>query len=173
LTSRRDPASKQEAILDLVGRRPGIHKSEICRCLGMSWGAVSYHIPNLRKRGRLLIVSKGREARLFPPGIPAHQMAWMSRLNNEIDAAIIGHLINSPSECANDISQALGLGLQLIRRHLTTLTEEGLVKTEGEYARRFRLEPTVAMESFRDSKDLEAHRGNPGVPAIRPEALGR
>lgn len=145
MSKLRDPTAKQNSILAIVAQRPGIHKSEICRSLGLSWGTLSYHLRRLKARGEMVIVASGRETRLFPPRIPQAQFQMLARLHNPVDAAIIGQLSGAPTLRADDLSANLGLSLQVIRRHLATLVHEGLVTPDGDYARRFQLVPSTSV----------------------------
>lgn len=136
----RDPTGKRQSILDLVAQRPGVHKSLLCRILGLSWGTASHHIRHLHKKSRLAIVKSGREVRLYPPGTPPRHLLWLAHLHNDVDAAIMRQLAMVPDLRARELSLSVGRSAHIIRRHLTTLVDEGLVVPAGAYNRRFRLD---------------------------------
>lgn len=138
--TRQAAAVKRQEIIDLVRANPGIHKSLICRQLELSWGTATHHVQQLEKQGILRSYTSGRELRLFYFDVPPQQLTWIAQLQNDVKAAIVELLQESPSLGAAELSEALGISAKVIRRHLTSLVDTGLVVSKAGGTKSFRLD---------------------------------
>ena len=126
-------------MLSAIARNPGIHKSELRRLLGLGWGTVAYHIHALQGKGRIKVLSQGREVRLFPTGVSPQQMAWLCASRNPVHASILDRLAQKPGVRASELGATLGISANNVRRHLGAMGESGIVGWKGTHGRRYYL----------------------------------
>lgn len=133
------PQNRQK-ILELIGSSPGIHKSEICRKLGSSWGTTTHHIGVLA--GRDLIYGTRIGTRIhftsYDP-IPERriQSALMMPHSREILRLFKANRVLGPTQ----VCTKLGLGRKVVRSHVVALLQDGLLDSDGGYHPRFWLPP--------------------------------
>lgn len=139
--TERDGDATRDRIESLVRQEPGLHKSALCRELGLGWGTVGHHLRILRSQGRLHSVREGRELRIYPAGVPADDMRLMVMLRDDTALEILQHLNDQPGGRLTDIARALGLSRKVVRRHLDNLEVEELVQPRGEFQRRYHIGP--------------------------------
>lgn len=145
MTQDRDGAATRDRIIDVVREDPGVHKSELCRRLGLGWGTVSYHVRVLEKERRLRSWSRGREVHVFPARVPDGQMRWLAALREGMGTSIVETLVRMPDARVKELSGSLGVSRKVIQRHLTVLDEAGVVRHDGSHQPRYRIEDdTVA-----------------------------
>lgn len=151
-------------IMKVVEEHPGVHKSELCRQVGLGWGTVSYHLRLLERARRLQTVSGKREVRVFLGNIPQERMKALAALQGEGGQAVAGLLADRPGVRQADICRALGASRKLIRRHLEVLQKEGLITSEGN--RRARYLPTAMLNDLMREEEVPAPA--PPAPPAEP-----
>ncbi len=120
-------------------QQPGIHKSALCRSIELGWGTVSHHLRVLEQTKQIQMVTMAREVHVFPSGVPEQHMRWLATLRQGAGGAIVGALRGHPGAGLKELSEALGASRKVIRRHLTLLDEQGLVRQDGNHRPRYSL----------------------------------
>lgn len=156
-TGPKSGDAARSLIMKVVAEKPGVHKSELCRQVGLGWGTVSYHLRLLEKTRRLQTVTGTREVRVFPGNVPEARTKALAALQGESGHAVADMLADRPGSRQSDICRALGASRKLIRRHLEALQREGLVTAEGN--RRARYLPTPMLTDLLKSEDEAAPTG--------------
>ncbi|MHB8632845.1 MAG: ArsR family transcriptional regulator [Thermoplasmatota archaeon] len=148
---KEGPATR-DLVLGLVEREPGIHKSALKRELGLGWGTISYHLEMLRRRGAIKMRAQGRQVGVFPSRVPDGHMPWLAALREAVPQGILTRLAERPEARIDELSEDLGLSRRIVRRHLTDLTAQGLVRGPlGVSRNRFRLgEGDALVASLKD-----------------------
>lgn len=134
-------ASSRERLLDLIRRRPGLHKSALCAETGLAWGTVDYHL-RLLERGNL--VSRhcaGRTTRLFPSDLRQSQ-SLLAALADHTSARILATLRKEPQRMSA-LSDRLRLAPKVVRRHLVRLQRDGLLVRDGAHRPVYRVREAV------------------------------
>ena len=153
-------------MLSAIARNPGIHKSELRRLLGLGWGTVAYHIHSLQGKGRIKVLSQGREVRLFPTGVSPHQMAWLCAARNPVHASILDRLAQKPGVRASELGAALGISANNVRRHLGAMGESGIVGWQGTHGRRYFLtDPQSPVAGMAPAPPRAAPAPQPSAPS--------
>lgn len=127
-SAQRDGARTRKRICDAVRRQPGIHKSALTEELGLGWGTISYQLRLLCQQGTLRSWSRGREVRVFPANFPPDRLRWLSALHNAPAAAIITRLADRPGQGVQGLARAMDVSARVLRRHLSMLRDEGIVR---------------------------------------------
>jgi predicted transcriptional regulator len=122
-----DGDATRQVILNLLQQHPGLHKSELARALGLGWGTISYHLQVLCQTGAVQQMRRGRRLRLFPGGMDEKQMRLLCAMRQDVQNDILKALTFSPGAAAESLADELGLSRRLIRRHLASLEEDGIV----------------------------------------------
>jgi len=149
----------RQRVLDRIAREPGIHKSALQRDLGLGWGTISYHLEGLRRAGLVKSLTRGRQVRIFPAGVPESQMRWLAALREDVPQGIVGRLAQDPGTGLGELAADLGVSRRLIRRHLTSLAEDGIVA-----AGPFGVEPGFRLEDPRMLDGLRRHLPAEALP---------
>ncbi|MHB1260467.1 MAG: winged helix-turn-helix transcriptional regulator [Thermoplasmatota archaeon] len=156
----RDGHATREAILSVIAETPGIHKRAICQELDLGWGTVSHHVQVLMRAKRLKEWRGDRLVHYFPAVVPEANIPWLLALRDADARTIVGHLENRPWRGVAGLSNDLGIGRKAVRRHLTTLSESGMLEEDGSYHPRFRLQE--AQRGILERLGLR--RSDPGTP---------
>lgn len=122
--------------MELVRENRGIHKSQICRVTGLSWGTVTHH---------LRVLQSANLVRCFHVGRRAHFATVEEVRTNRLGRALFlphaqtilrlmeeGEVLGPAA-----LAQRLDLSAKVIRRHCQMLIEDGHLATDGEYHPRF------------------------------------
>lgn len=143
--------------------------SELMRDLGVGWGTIAYHVHALRRQGRVVLFSPGREARLFPAGVSNGEVVRISADRDPASAAILSCLAAHPGSRAAEIASRLARHPHTVRRQLNALQRLGLVQANGSYGRRYFLQEAqpTAIGTFLDAVSHE------GQGAGRPRRGGQ
>lgn len=160
-TKRSGPTTRQR-VLACVQAKPGIYKNKLCREMGLSWGTVTYHVAVLARRRQVRIVTLGKEARLFAVDVPERHLRWLAALSEEASVPILVRLSERPGASVADLSASLGFSHKILRRHLTLLTEEGLVAHDGQSRRRYHVDAQEALDLVQPRDPGDAPAGRPG-----------
>jgi DNA-binding transcriptional ArsR family regulator len=124
-------APAQRRLVEVVAARPGLTKSDLCRELDLAWGTVSYHIRVLGEQGLLALMRDGRQLRLYPPGTRRREMRWLAVLSDEVPELIARSLMQGPGRLV-EIARRVGRSRTLVRHHMTSLGEAGVVDKDGQ-----------------------------------------
>lgn len=127
----RDGEKTRERMLEAILQDPGIHLAELGKRLGLSWSTVSYHARQLAKQGRIQVEKGFRERRLYGPQVPALHKPWLAALRDEDTTRVLHALLEAPAS-VRQLGASLGLSHKVIRRHLATLEQSGLVHRRGD-----------------------------------------
>jgi DNA-binding transcriptional ArsR family regulator len=136
-------------IMAYILTNPGVYLREISDDLGLSLGAVQYHIWALTKAGQLEEFRSGRYRRFF--GAARYQEAErivLSLLRQGTDGRILATLAEEPLP-HKGLAAALGLTSQALTWHMKRLRAMGLVETQPSGGRerwRYCLEGSVQRE---------------------------
>jgi predicted transcriptional regulator len=139
VSPERDGELTRARILAHIEGDPGVHKSALCRELGLGWGTVCYHVRVLGESGHINAFTHGREVFLFPGRVAEQQMRWIAALREDVGKHILDELGQQPGSRLKDLSESLGRSRKVIRRHLTLLDEAGLVDRRGQHQARYSL----------------------------------
>ena len=101
---------------------------------------MSHHLKVLARQKRIVSYGIGKEVRLFTGGLGEGHARWLSVLGDWPASGIVDRLRETPGQRLVDLSSSLGISRKVIRRHLTLLDEEGLVRNDGEAHPRYRLQ---------------------------------
>jgi predicted transcriptional regulator len=141
----RDGPATRARILEFIRANPGLHKSEVCRQLGLSWGTVGYHMRALESSGLVKPMAERREVRFFAAGTPERHMRWIAALRQAQGTDVLGSLARSPGRGIAELSRELLTSRKVVRRHLTTLDEAGILADDGGARPRFLLGDDEAL----------------------------
>lgn len=122
----------RQEILRLLAERPGMNQHQLSQELGVNHNVVVYHVKRMQRFG-LLETRPGvrqRETLCFRPEDVSLWDVESTRflLGRAPALGVAQFLAANPGAEANAISQALGLTVPTVRRHLNTLEEEELVQ---------------------------------------------
>lgn len=128
---RPDGERTRARIKQVIAEEPGIHKSELCRRLGMAWGTISHHLRIMAHDDDVLVTAAAGRSRAFPPTIPSEYHRSLAALRSDPNAEVYGLLRDRPLGIQG-LCQELGISRKVARRCLTTLEEVGLVERDGD-----------------------------------------
>lgn len=123
-------ATRQQ-ILDLLREHPGLHKSEIARRTGISWGNVGHHLERLQQERLLRPFREGRRVHWFPPDLSARHHYGLSILNNDYVGEAIQSLRHQPGLTLHGLAEQLDISQKVASRVLRQLEEAGYVRHQG------------------------------------------
>lgn len=131
--------SIREHIREEILNHPGTYRKQLCRRLGISWGAVSYHIQILKATG--VVMEHGHRGRhlLFPDGFPRDARRRASALSGPRRKRLFDILQRDGRQGIQALSKRLGLSREVIRRILEDFQEQGLVRREPGHHGKFML----------------------------------
>jgi len=105
---------------------------------------VTYHLRVLERGGQVRSIARGRQVNVFPAGVPEQHMRWLSALRE--DVGILSALSGDTEPRIGDLSAELGVPRRVIRRHLATLQEDGLVSQDEGRVRLAERGPPAPLE---------------------------
>ena len=122
-------------ILNTIFVEPGIHKSEICRRTGLGWGTVGYHLHKLRVDKYISTVRANGRLITIPREIPHGDALTVHALRQPPTRSILRHLLEARQGTVG-LSNEFGMSRKVMRRHLSTLADAGLIaRGEGHRGR--------------------------------------
>jgi DNA-binding MarR family transcriptional regulator len=139
------------AVFMEVARRPGVRFEELRRALGLSLGALSYHIGVLERERYIRSVRQWTHRRFFTmgSGMPVPAPATVIDRIGDI-------LLATPGLTVAEVARRLGISRQLARYHLSALERRGFVR---------RIPGTAAVRYALTAKALQpAEPKPPGSP---------
>ncbi len=142
--------SARQEILDAIEQFPGIHKTALCKEVGLAWGTICYHIDSLVKSGLVSAMTTGREMHLFPPTVAPERMRWLTALRSDVARMLVEILRRRPEATIQDFSNLTGASRKVVGRQIAKLQEAGLVINKGTRRPRFSLDPAAWYVVKRD-----------------------
>jgi DNA-binding MarR family transcriptional regulator len=127
-------APARARLLALVQTDPGIHKSDLCRMAGLSWGSVSHHLQVLLREGLVRVHTVGKRTLVFPPDVDECHWSALCALRDARAVAVVEALRKQPRARLGQLQEALRLDAKTVRRLLQRLEQAAIVQKHG-YAR--------------------------------------
>lgn len=127
----RAGAQTRREILALVAADPGIHKSDLCRTLALSWGSISHHVAVLQRAGDLRVQALGRKSLLFPASVGDDEWTALSALRDDRASAVVELLRARPRLRLAELREVLELDAKKLRRILLRLERAKVVRKLG------------------------------------------
>ena len=141
-------------ILALVQADPGIHKSDLCRMAGLSWGSVSHHLNAMVRQGMVRLHTVGKKTLVFPPEIDEGEWSALCAMRDARAVAVVDALRSHRRARLGELQASVGIDAKTLRRLLQRLESAAIVQKHG-YARpQFSLrgpDPPMAMSASSDS----------------------
>lgn len=116
-------------ILQAIQAEPGIHKSELCRRTGLGWGTVGFHIHKLCAARKISALRANGRLILLPMDAPADATLAIKALRHAPARMILEQLTRERLGMM-DLSKEFGLSRKVMRRHLNSLADLGLIRRE-------------------------------------------
>ena len=119
----------RKKIFELIEKRPGLHKREIARAMGMSLSTIDYHLHHMEKKGLVEARLDGKYKRYFirKEGKKEDKRIF-SMLRQEVPRRILLFLISHPKAIHKEICEHIGKAPSTISFHMKKLIKEGLVE---------------------------------------------
>jgi len=167
--SRKVPENEnRKKIYACIKDCPGISTPQIAGAIGMSRGAVAYHLSRLRSREKIKkLYARGYVGYLTSDRelSPNEELALL-HMQNDTEKEILFLLLNTPDLSQSELAAAIGISGPAISWHMMRLGSDGIIQSSivGRETR-YRLMPGVPAiltnwtEYDRDTRDYE------GVPA--------
>jgi len=116
-------------IYNLIEKKPGLHKREIARAVGMSLSTIDYHLHYMEKRGLVEARIDGKYKRYFvkKDGRKEDRKIF-SMLRQEVPRRILIFLLSHPKAIHKEICHHIGKAPSTISFHMKKLVKEGLVE---------------------------------------------
>ncbi len=127
INREKDGDASRQRILAAIQAEPGIHAADLEERVELAWSTISYHARVLEKRGLISTEKSNREKRLFPTTIPATQHTWFAALRDDDTNSVLKRILTTEDQGLPELSADLGLPQKVMRRHLSTLKDAGLV----------------------------------------------
>jgi predicted transcriptional regulator len=124
-------------ILRFVEEYPGAMKSSLHESLGISWGALTYHLNVMHADGRIHLVKQASQLHVYTVTRPLEQLRQQSLLRDELVQRILKHLQDNPGDQLLTMSAALCVSRKTVRRMLGLMLDVGLVEAEGKRKRMY------------------------------------
>lgn len=158
----KDGDATRARIMAAIRNTPGIHMAQLSERTGLAWSTVDYHLRVLRRSGVVRFQKRDRECHVFPEGFPVEREPWFAALRDDDTSRVLRYLLESPGLSVPRLSEDLGKTRKVMRRHLATLVDSGLVSRRGGVRPVF--EPNVEAIRLLRPETL----GAPGVPLDSP-----
>ncbi len=148
----RHGSQTRHKVWTIIQADPGVHKSDICRLTGLSWGTVSHHISRLHGSGRIRLHRMNNRALLFPLDVPRERWEEMAVLRNPQAVQVLDLLVREPRATVPRLAELLGASAKSIRRTLANLQNAGLIAKRGQVRPQFR------VTTGAPARELDAHQ---------------
>lgn len=150
-------AGTRDRLMSLIRADPGVHKSDLCRMTGLSWGSISHHLQVLGRHRRIQLHMAGKRTMVFPAEVRQELWSALSALRDPRAAATVDHLKAVGRASLKEMAAHLGTDAKTTRRILQRLEEVAIVHKQGYTRPRFLL-----------SEDRMAAVMHDGAPAPAP-----
>ncbi len=127
----------REKLMDVIQDQPGINKMALCGATGLAWGTVFRHIKLLEEVGDVQVRREGRETQLFPAEVPHEQLRHLAALRDDSATDLLDVVYARGEVRIQELASDLKMSRKVIRRHLRSLCEAGLVEQSGHYHPRY------------------------------------
>jgi predicted ArsR family transcriptional regulator len=134
----------REAITAFMNVTGGIHKSQLMRELGFSWGVLSHHLNTLSRDGLIVLQYWGRELWVFDPQIPEIDRLKFVAANRPVRLRILDYLSQRDSLTVQELSEELSYCKKTVRTHLSHLLHSGNVERHPGRPHRYAAAPSEA-----------------------------
>ena len=116
-------------IYNLIKSRPGLHKREIARIIGMSLSTIDYHLHYMEKKELVESRSDGKYKRYFvkEKGKKENKRLF-AMLRQEVPRRILIFLLSHPNAIHKEICEHIGKAPSTISFHMKKLIKEGIVE---------------------------------------------
>ncbi|MCD6572706.1 MAG: winged helix-turn-helix transcriptional regulator [Thermoplasmata archaeon] len=116
-------------IYTLIEEKPGLHKREIARTMGMSLSTIDYHLHYMEKKGLVEARTDGKYKRYFVKEKGGKEdRRIFSMLRQEVPRRILLFLLAHPRAIHKEICEHIGKAPSTISFHMKKLVKEGLVE---------------------------------------------
>lgn len=115
-----------------------MHKSALCRELGMGWGNIGHHLDLLERNGRIDLEQHGTRLWAFQRRLPDKYRGLIVALADENRMELLGHLEGRESATIRELSRDLEYSHKVVRTHLSHLMDAGAVERRGRKPHRYR-----------------------------------
>jgi predicted transcriptional regulator len=116
-------SNTRSRIRDCIGRKPGIHFSDISRELDLATGQTQYHLRELRRSGKLDRESIGGQTHYYPPTYSAWERKTIALLRRETTREIVLYLLRNGEVSPATLAEQLDLARSTVEWHLSRLVE--------------------------------------------------
>ncbi len=123
--------------MDVIQDQPGINKMALCDATGLAWGTVFRHIKLLEEHGEVQVRREGREVQVFPAEVPFEQLRHLAALREDEAMELLDVVYARGEVRIQELAIALKLSRKVIRRHLRSLCDAGLVRQSRHYHPRY------------------------------------
>jgi predicted transcriptional regulator len=128
----------KDEILEFIKNHPGSHLRQVKRSLGISMGAIQYHLGVLEKERRIISRRKGLYKRFYPSLVfGEYQRDILDVLSQETERDILLYLVRNQNATQKELSQYARISSGTINWHMKRLMASHLVsvKREGQFVR--------------------------------------
>ena len=128
LADEDEPCQNAKRILHLIRQCPGIHKARICRCLGLAWGTVDYHVHRLTRAGYVHGTPVGRVVAFLPDTTTRRHPPLFIALHNPLATAILEALRYDGPSGTRELARRLDATRHEVRGAVRHLQRAQLVR---------------------------------------------
>lgn len=153
---RNGPGLRKE-ILNTLRHEPGLTKSQLCRRLDVSWGAVWHHVRRLESDGEIIRKKTYGWTGLFASSTPRLEMTILPLLRDDAALRILAILRDAPGLRMQEITRQSQLSRKMVRRRLDRLAAAGLVDRSSELQAKYAMRGDV-LALARRQLDSESAR---------------
>jgi len=154
----------RKRIYACIREKPGISVPQIAEAIGMSRGAVAYHLSRLRSKEKIKkVYTRGYVGYLTSDRelSPNEELALL-HMQNDTEKEILFLLLNTPDLSQSELAAAIGISGPAISWHMMRLGSDGIIQSSivGRETR-YRLMPgippilTSRTGNDRDTRDYE------------------
>lgn len=114
--------------MDLIRAQPGIHKGELQRLTGESWGNLTHHVSVLSRSHRIRCLYVGNRLTMFPAHTSENECHSLAALRRPLARDVVGSLREQPSQQLMALARSLGAPRKRVTSALAALEDAGLVR---------------------------------------------
>lgn len=140
----RDGDSTRRRILALIEAAPGTSMSALGHRLMLSRATVRHHVAILAQEGLVHVHTGGWSTEVYRADVPPTHVPWLRALRDERTETVFSALVSRPGQGVYALSDQLGWSRKVVRKHLSRLMDEGMVRRLGTARPRYVPEPAPA-----------------------------
>lgn len=137
MTPPRNGEETRRRILLAIDQAQAIHKSELQRRVERAWGTVGYHLRKLKAAGLVKLEDHGGQMWAFPSHLSRKERRHARLLAEESAHAVIDAVDRRPGATVQEVFEDVELSMKTVRRHLSRLSEAGVLERKGRRPQRF------------------------------------